>query len=425
MYRPTIGLDFGSAYTKLAYRPPFPHQKQGKFASQETDVLSFGQSTCIPTVVIYTGQKRSPWLCGTEAAGVNPGKNWEVFTNWKSDIFSAGFNDNEDELEEIAVVFFTWLLKKTRSPYVNVSPKTRIRISVPSLRNISRQKTFLRNCMRESGWSGSVEFVEEPVANAAGTFSGGKNYITATGSMSYGPMFGQHLSREINLIFHQARRYLVEKVRPERYLTLAIVDCGGFTLDVAKLKLDLKVTEYAGLPFQVISSVSKKIGVVRQIDEIALSGLFELHGVEQDSISFEAMELAKYDLYAAKPHNLFVGKHILELGRTTEDTGLIAGAIERYCSKAWEGLSMYDWTDVEYVILTGGGSNINRIRKHFELMLSGEGVATVMHISGDNPVEGNANKKPGYLSERDYSKVFGRVATALGDASIALGYESA
>lgn len=429
MYRPTIGIDFGSAYTKVAYRQKFPQQKKGIFVERGSEILSFGPithpTTLIPSIVIDTGSRTKPWLCGTEAAGTNPGKGWKVFSNWKSEIFSSNFRRRKNRIAKVANAFFTWLLREIKStqPFVEIGPDTRIRFSIPALGNTSEQEDFLRNCMVESGWPGDIEFFHEPVANAFGTFSGGKNYITADGHMSYTSMFGQHPISKMNIVIDQIKRYLVKKTRNARYLKVAIIDCGGFTLDVAMLRLDLKVTEHSELQYEVLSSRSNDIGVVEQIDEVALTRLFKNHRVSNKTISFESLELAKIDLYSGKPHNMIVDEHILNLGESKRDKQIIFGALDNYNKRVWKDLSDLDWKEVEYVILTGGGLNIEHVRKFLESKLNAIGISNVIHFPENDELNPASSREESEFSATDYDDPFGRITTALGDTSIAFGFD--
>jgi molecular chaperone DnaK (HSP70) len=422
MYKPTIGIDFGSAYTKLAYRPAFPQQRDHKFAQQDTDVVEVEHSALIPSIVMYTGNRKKPWLVGREAAEVKPGSNWKIFRNWKSDIFSDHFQSRKTELHQVAVTFFSWLEKQVSSASLDINKKTRIRMSIPEMGESREQHSFLRNCMKESGWIGELEFVSEPIANAMGIFSGGRNYVSAEGKMSYLPMFSRHSRAELNCITEEIRAYLVHKLRAERYMKIMVVDCGGFTFDTAVLRLDLKVTDHSDLPFDVEYCESKDIGVIRQIDGVAFSELFKNHRIDENAVTYEAQELAKYDLYAGASHNIFVGDKIYNLGEADEDKEIVSTALNAYCESIWANLSKLNWKGMECVILTGGGSNIDHVQKYLKSRFKRKGVDRIIRFveTKSSSIVGSDN---GLLFASKYSKSFGRVATALGDASIAFGFD--
>src|SRR5687767_7896372 len=85
MYDPTLSIDLGASYTKIAYRDSCVPEKKGE-RKQEAQVLLFEKAPLIPSLAIRTRNSALPWVFGWQAAKMNPA-GMQVFQNWKADLF--------------------------------------------------------------------------------------------------------------------------------------------------------------------------------------------------------------------------------------------------------------------------------------------------------------------------------------------------
>ena len=112
MERPTVGIDLGASYTKVAYRGPLMRHGKNKFATMTTDVVLIDGTATIPSLMIMTDDHRQPSITGADAAGTRPSENMEVFENWKSALYSSEFDANKVKLVTVAGNFFRWLFER-------------------------------------------------------------------------------------------------------------------------------------------------------------------------------------------------------------------------------------------------------------------------------------------------------------------------
>jgi hypothetical protein len=85
---PSLSIDFGSSYTKVALRadPDQPSQLLSDKNSLNLDVLN----VCIPSLVTLDERNgKKEWLSGIRAVNSVPGKGITVYRNWKRDFFAA------------------------------------------------------------------------------------------------------------------------------------------------------------------------------------------------------------------------------------------------------------------------------------------------------------------------------------------------
>ncbi|MGH7840435.1 MAG: hypothetical protein ACREQT_02820, partial [Candidatus Binataceae bacterium] len=295
MKTPTINIDLGASYTKVAYRGALERHGRQQFASADAEVAIIEGTATIPSVMIQTGDRRRPWVAGSDAANMTPGPKMKVFANWKSALYSNEFDAKKVQLVRVAGEFFAWLLEGITKLGVDCE-NCRVRVTIPALRRIEENKDALVQCIRLSGWPEDVEVVLEPRANLIGVLSAGRNVVSATGLISYQPTFGVLGPRDFPYVFNEIRRYALGN-RRKRDMQISVVDFGSFTLDIAKQKLDLKVVDHDAFPLQDVSADSWEVGVIGEID-CCLDELFGAHGIDGRSLSFIVKESAKAALYS-------------------------------------------------------------------------------------------------------------------------------
>lgn len=415
MKTPTISIDLGASYTKVAYRRALERYGRQQFASADAEVAMVEGTATIPSIMIQTDDRRRPWVAGSDAAKMTPSRKMKVFANWKSALYSSEFDAKKVELVLVAKEFFAWLLEGITKLGVNCE-NCRVRVTIPALRRIEEHKEALVQCIRLSGWPDDIEVVVEPRANLIGVLSAGRNVVSATGQISYQPTFGVLGSRELRYVFDEIRRY-AQGNRRKRDMQIAVVDFGSFTLDVAKQTLDLKVVDHDVFPLQDVSANSWEVGVIGDIDR-CLDELFEAHGVDGQSLSFEVKESAKAALYSGREYAIPKGRIVL--GGSDNDKAKVGSAIGEYCQKAWSNIRSR-CEDSEVVVLTGGGTCIPQVREYFEDKLERAGVANIVVFSVSNTSE-PAKRGSGLCDWQSTGEGLGRLATALGGASIAYGF---
>ena len=173
-----------------------------------------------------------------------------------------------------------------------------MRVTIPGLKRIEDRKDALIECMRLNGWPNHIEVVMEPVANLVGALSAGRNCVTAYGKMNYWLTIGDEAGtnpHEFKYVFDEIRRFTLGN-RTASNMTISVVDFGSFTLDVAKMTLDLRVTEYDRFPVDDIFEESSEIGIIDDLDEPCLSKIFSGHRIDGGNLSFVVRESAKIAL---------------------------------------------------------------------------------------------------------------------------------
>jgi len=327
MERPTVGIDLGASYTKVAYRSPLKRYGQNKFAEMKTEVALIDGSAMIPSLMIRTGDQRRPWITGADAAGTNPDGKMELFENWKSALYSSEFDAHKVRLVMVAGHFFGWLSDRLNGCGVDFGDNCRVRVTIPGLKRIEDRKDALIECMRLNGWPNHIEVVIEPVANLVGFLSGGRNLVTALGKMNYWLTIGDAdgtVQHEFRYVFDEMRKFALRN-RTGRNMTISVVDLGSFTLDVAKMTLDLKVSEYEQFPVDEIFEESWEIGIIDDLDKPCLSNIFSSYGIDGGRLSFVVRELAKIELYAGREFAVPGTRAVL--GRSESDKEIVNSTI--------------------------------------------------------------------------------------------------
>ncbi len=368
--------------------------------------------------MIHTGDRKQPWLAGMEAARTTPSGNMKVYANWKSALYSSSFDARKVELVWAAGSFFKWLLDKLLDAGVTCDGTSRVRVTIPALKQIEEQQDALIQCMRLNGWPKNIEVVIEPIANIIGVLSAGKNVVSGYGEISYQPTFGtseEGVPPKLHYVFEQIRRYAL-RTRTQRNMQISVVDFGSFTLDIANLGLDLSVIDHPTFPVNKNDANSWEIGIIKDIDNPCFDALSTYHGVSMDSLSFERKELAKHELYAGKEYALTEYDGHTTVGVSNEDRAMISGTIDAYCEKVWTRMQEH-CHGPEVIALTGGGVCIKRIRDFF----NNHRLPCVQTVI-DFPNNASPELPDGLYAWQEAGGGLGRLATALGGASIGLGF---
>jgi hypothetical protein len=424
METPTVSIDLGASYTKVAYRKKLRRSGGHRFATADTRAAVLEGTATIPSVMIQTTDRKRPWIAGTDAANTTPSEKMTVFENWKSALYSSAFDAKKVDLVWVAGNFFKWLVEGLDGIGVDFDGDCRVRVTIPALKRIEEQKDALIHCMHLNGWPGEIEVVDEPAANIIGVLSAGRNVVSASGQISYQPTFGDAEGTgvtQLNYIYGEIRKYALGS-RQKRHMKVSVVDFGSFTLDVASLTLDLDVVDHSRFPIDSVESDSWEVGVIEDIDKPSFDELFARHEIDSAALSFGVKESAKVALYAGEPYAVAFGRGRVTLGESELDKRTVDDAIGEYCSKAWAKLSRH-WEDSEVVILTGGGTCIPAVRDFFEGVLEEEGVKNIVDFAADERADDTELPSDGLHRWEKVGEGLGRLATGLGGASIGFGFE--
>ena len=98
MKTPTVSIDLGASYTKVAYRKKLRRRARQKFATAGTQAAVLEGTATIPSVMIQTRDRKRPWIAGIDAAKTTPSEKMKVFENWKSALYSSAFDAKKVDL---------------------------------------------------------------------------------------------------------------------------------------------------------------------------------------------------------------------------------------------------------------------------------------------------------------------------------------
>jgi hypothetical protein len=413
MFGSTLSIDLGASFTKVAWRKAC-RPRFGQAARETAKVLAVDGSALIPSVAIRTGRAEQPWVFGQNAAVLRPGPKMEVFRNWKADLFQSDNNPNSAAAAVVAQNFFGWLYEEIGQSELDLTG-ARVTVAMPAFTQSDRNAAVVLRCMSLAGWqSFSAERVTEPHANLLGLMSGGTSHVQANRAgepfLNYGRMFGQS-----SHFVQAARNYGLHSRGPSR-LGVLVVDIGAFTTDFAHLVFDFSDEDHLGDGLTSLRQTSVTHGVINQLDKPVMDELTRHHAVDWNQASSVEIELLKGALYAGRGHQYVTrdGRSI-SLGESA-DRQLVDGLIEAFASLAWgHARKFIGSASVQLAFLTGGGSQVPKIREKLAADLMSEGIRTVnLPIRSPSPTQARC---------REWSKDDGgleRLATALGGTSVVL-----
>lgn len=252
-------IDFGNSFTKLALRPD-RELPSDYLRCAELD-FDRGLNLCIPTMAVRLIEGvRERWFFGVDALDVQqytPGATF--FRDWKRDFFQESESElremfgvgvfarkrkkegrrrgcSEEEMDVISRGFFRWLRE-----FANRAMQDRglggigevvTRVSIPSFALGSDEETRLLSVLSQAGFqlAPSQPTIPEPLANAIGVFSDGRNVPGEGGfGVNFEEMFwGTRLSEVM-------RTRSVDLSGTPRIFWSLVADLGAYTLDFAML----------------------------------------------------------------------------------------------------------------------------------------------------------------------------------------------
>lgn len=419
MFEATLSIDLGASYTKIARRSRLPDdsgvlQEAAKVLMVDNNPSN---SPLIPSLAVWTRSARQPWVFGWEAAKMNPTPDMQVFRNWKADLFRPHNDKDSATAVIVAHNFFVWLRAKLEAAGVDLK-KCQTRIAMPAFETFDEKAGIIARCMDLSGWDDPslILKVREPHANTIGLFSKGRNLVSQNGETpNYGSIFGQD-----NPYTQAARGHTLFGTHTN-LVTVAVVDIGAFTTDIAALTFD--VTRSAdGL--SAIRQESFAVGVINELDRLLFAALAKRHGFSWSGIRFEESEQVKRRLYHGEVYPLLTkadGEDLnVQLGGDATDASLINDHTQQFAASVWDKIAPFIQNHhPEKVFLTGGGSLIPRVAEKLQNELSLLGISVGAVEGGIEPTESAR-----WLLWRQTGDGLQRLATAVGGASVILQHGS-
>jgi len=358
-----LSIDLGNAYTKIAIRRELG--EDARLAQDASLGLDGGLGISIPTVAAHAvRQGRDRWWFGTDVARLpddNP--NLQVFRNWKPHLL-AGPNDLHRGL---AVGYLRWLREDFLPPVLErldlSFDELGTRLAVPALSLDEGTQHSLLGILMEAGFEPAqiAPLVVEPVTNAIGVFSRGRNIVwQAEPSAAPRPQIGKMF--EDSTFLDAVRARTLEKSDRADHWTL-LVDLGAFTVDCAMIGFDVEELdtpldgELAGRAR--LSSKSWPTGV-GELDNRLVAHLPEdkARGLDRVLAHPDArrLEAVHQNLYGLRQPYVLPSGVVLGEARDTDliETVLWSFAAE-IANHVEEFLADGGYDRVDTLILTGGG----------------------------------------------------------------------
>ncbi|MEP6671820.1 MAG: hypothetical protein ABJF10_21850 [Chthoniobacter sp.] len=406
---PVLGIDLGASFTKISYRPGWT---RGRRYEQPCCVVMIENQALVPSLVIHRKGARKPWLCGQTAANYRPVEGDQVFTNWKSDLFSSELTLRVGGSLKAAGEFFRWLHDQVTAAGIDVAA-CRVKVCLPAFPDIEGPASILGQQMEFAGWqNATVSRVAEPRANTVGVFGEGRNTL-----------YRQDVHREVNPIYmemYPQGSTLLNHLRSfglnggPRHASIVIVDIGSFTTDLSIVDFD------AGADGDCIASTeqtSYKVGIIGGFELPLLEHLSSRHGFKLGALTFEDREAIKRALANGESFVLTIpGNRNIRLGDSTDQqsAGQIAGEL---ANRVWDSYRAETaGKQVKYLILTGGGSVAPLVRDAIHARFS----RTRVNWVDAEGMETSDGKTGDLRRWPDTGETLARLATAVGASSVIL-----
>jgi hypothetical protein len=426
--RPAISIDFGAAYTKIAFRKE--PDSTAKLLSHEKLRLD-EDHVCIPTIAAWR-EADDRWIFGGDAADIQSGPGIHVFRNWKPILFAPSTKVLDPEssigrlfyynldgggewppVKKLAVKYFEWLLNVMLPGLMDFSfcKDPVLRISIPDFSDDSLYRYQMQEVLLEAGWESPWVFCEpEPMTNIAGALSQGRNKMMMD-------EFGT-VSPDVSEIFSGSGMIdyidFISNDESAMGFTMLLVDIGAYTTDFAMITID--GGEGGSLPPSEAHSVPYGIELLDNLVKHGFSS--ELKAPEKtaliEKLSATDREAFRRTVYSENRswsiNNLTIGE-----GADREMIEkCINGLANRIAKEIDAFLNRFSVVKVNEVVLTGGGSNIPRITQRLGERLVARGIetlhaATLPNVSGIKTVK--------------LSQQIVRGSSAIGGASVLFGDE--
>ena len=432
-----LSIDFGNSYCKVGLREGTKSQADLLSDDSFRDEGNF----CIPTII---GQRISDGMFrfGTDALRENE-DDMRVYRNWKpmffeesevasQDSLRASLSRDGHDVDELALGFFTWLRKQIEAVCrveweIENFSELPVRVTLPAFGNVAQATERLGDLLEESGWNLSPvqSAVGEPVANTVGAFSNGRNFVwkpdkNVAGEMlvvpgtDLSPHFGKMFKDSPFLQAYRAYAMGFDEEGPIHWVLVA--DLGGYTLDFAMLGFDREDLSQAFTPgatkgdLRLFERKSYSLGVM-DLDQMVYDALppDEREAMEQINRENDQSRLETFHRLFYKDYKPFRVRRT-SIGATAIEP--VHAAVDQFVAKIIENLDRFldthQYPGADQLVLTGGGSNIDKVREAMIKRLEPQHTHGARFSNRENPPE-NYHELPAKLV---------RGATAIGGTSV-------
>ncbi|MEN0061719.1 MAG: hypothetical protein AAGA48_06180 [Myxococcota bacterium] len=383
-----ISIDLGTAYTKVALRRELG--EDAVLAQDPNLGLNGGLDISIPTVAAHALRRgHDHWWFGSDVAKLDNGSSQiDVYRNWKPELLSKAL-DAGDLHRGLALGYFRWLrhefLPSVAARLDLDLDQATTRLAIPALPIGEDVQRSLLGIMSEAGFhpAATAPLIAEPVANAIGVFSRGRNIVwqpdpQAKPRPQLGKMF------EDSTFLDAVRARTLEKSDLADHWAL-VVDLGGFTTDCAMIGFDVEVLdaplegELQGKPR--LAAQSWVMGIA-ELDRRLIGQLPEDKGLgllsilrHPDSRRLEAVHRTLYG--ERRPYTLANGQ---TLGQG-EESDVVETVLWSFAAEVAHLVETFltdrGYDRVDTLILTGGGLFVRPVSDRLCARLSQFGVQGV------------------------------------------------
>ncbi len=429
--KPAISIDFGAAYTKVAIRklPDSPSELLNH-TSLDLDPLH----VCIPTIAAWSAS-RDQWVFGAEAADLRSNDDIHVFRNWKKALFETGDrifdpesqvgsifyrapdiegqSDPKMKARTVGMKYFHWLKNELVPTMVgdgSITDDAIMRICIPDFALNSLEASSFDDLLIDAGWKTLSSFcISEPLANLTGALSQGRNYMNTDDDGDLMPDVSQIFAGSDLIKFINSFDSADYSGEPPSVYSVLIIDVGAYTADFGLVAIDLESLGY----FPLCETNSEPLGI-SHLDEMVQNRLPDAKKQairKLSSLDLEKMRRAIYSDETSWEH-----PEVGNIG-AGDEANIIAECIEQLATEIGKSLNAFldehESSQVDEVILTGGGNNIPRLVDGLGKQLIGKGAKT-FHAANVRDTIGNARAVP-------LNPQVVRGASAIGGASVLFG----
>lgn len=413
MFEPTLSIDLGASYAKVAYRPNCLPHRIGTL-ERDAHVLVLDGSPLIPTLGIQTGSARRPWVFGQEAAKMKPGPDMGVFYNWKARLFRPKTELDKTIGTDVAIAFFRWLQGRIEEHRIDLG-NVHTRVALPALRDGEDLASRIAQCMKRSGWrSPLIVKATEPHANLVGLFTEGRNVVMRGRELGprvhYGETFGWQ-----NSYIAAARRRIIQGSGSNLF-TVLVIDIGAFTVDLALLTMDSDEI-HIGDGLASLRQESHAIGIINDLDRPLFQELQNRYGFRPAELTFHDREMLKAAIYRGVQYSLLTrSKGTMRVGDRA-DFAEARWQSEKFVQRLWKKACTFIDASrkPDIALLTGGGSEIIVLCNVLAKEVKNRRIPTL-----DLSTDREKPRRDGWHQFQHTGETVDRLATALGGASIAL-----
>lgn len=371
-----VTIDFGNSYSKVGIRTDQSADSQP--ATDESLVWDEELNVCIPTAAAHAKRLgRSRWFYGVDLRKLPSNANGvTVHRNWKPAFFDEAETDLKPaQIDEIGVGYFRWL-KDFINPvleqmgFENVND-VEARITLPSFGSQTKAERRLISVLNEAGWKSPeiAPSLPEPVANAIGVFSGGKNVMWQPVEYeddlypNYAKMFGG------TEFFERMGSHPLNGQPNLHWVMMA--DLGGYTFDCAMVGFDLNTldiprNEKVGGKKR-FATHSEPIGVseldMRLRESLPSAKLETLEGILEE---MDQQRLERFHKTIYQNQDAYIARGDVTIGEGSEMNDIqdvVQGFANEVADLAEKFIEIHQYPRVDELILTGGGCNIPAIRE--------------------------------------------------------------